>query len=192
MSTRQIRFFALPTEFFSWMQEIQGSIPIEFALEGGAQRPGYTRVELDEVVAQAEATTRPFWRFYATSPRARWPIDDPDKNPNQWGLVTCEPPQIIEQDTLLIGNVSSKSDYYGIELDAGGSAHRLFSKIKRALKKNLKNPVWIRNIKFSDEGAEPVRDIWYSEGTVEWISQGGKLRQRGVANSEFLLSDPAA
>lgn len=191
MSTREISFFALPSELRSWLEEFEQRIPLQFVLKVGSPIPGFRAVATGELVKTwEEASTAPFWRFYIAAPGGTWPVEDTDLNPNRWGLVTCDPPQVVDGDTLLMASVSSKSDYYGMPLSKGRLAHGLHAKIKKLMVKKLSRPVWARNIKYPERGAGAYHDIWYSEGVVEWVAKGNKLRQRAVANVEYLLGNP--
>jgi hypothetical protein len=49
--------------------------------------------------------------------------------------------------------------------------------------------MWVRNVKTG--AARTYRHLRYSEGAHEWLAHGGQLRQEGVGNSEFLISDPS-
>jgi hypothetical protein len=89
---------------------------------------------------------------------------------------------------LLLAEITSKSDYpdenrMTRENPAG---HQLLVKLRKRLSKNLRGPMWLGDVGEHCPGQE-IRGIRYSEGAAQWYRNGGKLRQRGVANSKFMV-----
>ncbi|WP_146661700.1 hypothetical protein [Enhygromyxa salina] len=180
MSSRITQFFALPDELYSWLRAAKNDLNLQFVLEND---PGVFEAAL---LADVEAAT--FWQFYIADSALEFPIVDPTENPNRWGLVTCDRPEIVDGDTLLLSVISSKSDWRDEErvLHENLAGHKLLAKLRRRFSKNLQGPMWLGTVGKRGPGRE-FRDLRYSEGAAQWYRDGGKLRQRGVANSKFMI-----
>lgn len=136
------------------------------------------------------AADRPLRIYLAETEPTRYSLAHPVQ-PGRWGWVQVDMP--IEQgDTLLLGTIAAKSVWHDAE--TGLTTHNqdaldLFARVSKVVSKGLKGTMWVRNVKTG--AAARYRDLRYSEAAKEWLLQGGKLRQEGVANSEFLISDPS-
>jgi hypothetical protein len=111
--------------------------------------------------------------------------------PGRWGWVQVDLP-IELPDMLLLGTIGAKSDWH--DPDAGltrrsEKAPDLWARVSRVVGKALKGPMWVRNVRTG--AARPYRKLQYSEGAKQWLERGWKFRQEGVANTEFLVSDPS-
>jgi hypothetical protein len=95
-------------------------------------------------------------------------------------------------DTLLLGTIGAKSDWHdpdkGLSMKSD-DALNLFARVIKVVGKALKGPMWVRDVKTGATRA--YRDLRYSDGAKDWLQRGGELRQEGVANNEFLISDPS-
>ena len=111
--------------------------------------------------------------------------------PGRWGWVQLDLPTELP-DTLLLGTLAAKSEWH--DNDAGmtfrnGDAIKQFAQVSKVIQQPLKGPMWVRNTKTGASGM--YRNFCYSEGAKQWLDRGGKLGQEGVANNEYLVSDPA-
>lgn len=186
MSSRGTQYFALPDELYSWLREIEDELHLQFVLE---KNDGvFEAVSLSDLEAGEYGHHLIPWRFYISDDATSFPIVDPSENPNRWGLVTCDRPQIIDDDTLLMAEISSKSDWSD-EDDVpheNPAGHQLLAKLRKRFSKKLRGPMWLGDVGVHGPG-EKVRELRYSEGAAQWYRDGGKLRQRGVANSKFMV-----
>jgi hypothetical protein len=109
MSSRGTQYFAMPDELYAWLGEARDDLHLQFVLE--KNNCIFEAVSLADLEAGEYGHHLTPWRFYIGDDATTPPIVDPDLNPNRWGLVTCDHPEIVDGDTLLMAEISSKSDY---------------------------------------------------------------------------------
>lgn len=180
MTSRRIRFFAKPDEFESLLAQLGDELSLSFAVERSGQRQGF------ELVSLRDAMSRDWWRFYIAAQDVVLPIDTEDLTPARYGLVTCDRPRFCEE-ALLLGELSSRSDWAD---EAGEShentaGHALLAKLRKRVRKHANLAVAVRNINLGGDAVR-AKGIGCSESAVSWSGQGGKLKQWGVENIEFV------
>jgi hypothetical protein len=102
-------------------------------------------------------------------------------NPAARGWVVGIVPHEIGT-TLYKGWISAKSDWYDREqgrMLENPLSLVLFKQVAPFFRKRLHRPMWAYDLRSGQ--ARSYRDIGYSDGVVEWVRQGGLLRQQGVA-----------
>jgi len=138
-----------------------------------------------------KAADRPLRVYLAEAEPTRYALEAHPLQPGRWGWVQVDMP--IEQgDSLLLGTIAAKSVWHDAETGLtwhNQDALDLFERVSKVIRKAVKGPMWVRNVKTG--AARRYRDLRYSQAAREWLLQGGKLSQEGVANSEFLISDPS-
>jgi hypothetical protein len=109
--------------------------------------------------------------------------------PGRLGLVTFDLPT-EEGKTLLLSTLASRSDWRGDDglRHDNPACHRLFAALRKSLTPHLRAGCWTRSILTGAIAKNP--EVHVSEGARAWVEGGGKLRQRGVGNVEFLLEVP--
>jgi hypothetical protein len=132
---------------------------------------------------------RPLRVYLAEAKPTKSALEGRVVQPGRWGWVQIDMP-MERGDTLLLGTIGAKSDWH--DADAGltmknEDALDLFTRVLKVVGKALKGPMWVCNVKTGATRA--YRDLRYSEEAKEWLRRGGKLRQEGVANSEFLIGE---
>src|ERR1700686_4718902 len=185
IATRHLQFFARREEALDLFESVVSFLRLH-AVE--SERKQLKLIEPSEL--RQRVASRPLRVYLAETEPTRNLLEAP-LEPGRWGWVQVDIP--IEQgDTLLLGTIGAKSVWHDAEsglTTPNQDALDLFDRVSKVVRKALKGPMWVRNVKTG--AARSYRDLRYSHAAKEWLLQGGKLRQEGVANIEFLISDPS-
>lgn len=176
MTTRVTQFFAERHEVNSFLVEIQ------------EQEHGFLYVArgefLEPLNAQPDAETQRVFIGKKSGLAIQGGADAPGK----WGLVLLDLP-FSQEGVLTMTVLSSRTDWSedGMrrQLATAGQLHK---KIESFLKRYLEFPIWARNRK--NGKWEKYGSVGYTKGATGFTQKGGILKQKGVANVEFLLAPP--
>jgi hypothetical protein len=110
-----------------------------------------------------------------------------DANAAALGWVTCNVPR-IEAGNLLLIQVRVRSDWYDPATEAvyaNQDGLKWFAIVWKVFAKRLRAPMSARDVRSGDEVV--YRSLYNSDGAEHWYRGGGRLRQEGVANVEYLI-----
>jgi hypothetical protein len=184
MGTRNFQFFMSLEQLVEQLSFLEDKLNLWFVLfrYGNPQR--LTFVEKLPQCSTAEISSYDGLYISPTKPVAEQ-IDANKLIPAKLGWLDLKLPK--QQDNVLfLADMGMKSEWY--DRDEGviyenkdlGQRH---DKLKRALRKHLFSPMYIKNIKYGGSGE--INRIYYSTSAREWEENGGELMQEGVYNLRF-------
>lgn len=180
MSTRNFALFARRHEMNVWLDEACAHVGAALVQQ---DRERKLRRVLRASALEADAGVV---RAYLTLDAAMIAGAREKIVPGRLGLVTLDLP-IEDGRTLLLSTLASRSDWHGDDglRHDNPSCHRLFAALRKSLVPHLRAGCWTRSILTGAIAKNP--EVHVSDGARAWVEAGGNLRQRGVANVEFLL-----
>lgn len=107
------------------------------------------------------------------------------------GLIVLRLP-IYDGPILFLASISVRTSWYDSQVGdvvSHDSSLPLYRPIISRIRKRLSRPMWAYGVQGGP--ARMYRDLGYSQGVVEWLRQGGDIRQEGVANVRFLIAPPS-
>lgn len=186
MASRSKYAFIMPIEFLDLLDELRVSTRLQVVLHRGRLLPRElwngdrdavlkaTRVFLGgEEAIDAEALAD-------------------DASPARLGWVMVDVP-IVDGAQLFASQIAARSDWFDKgagQIRENKEALKRFDKVWKVLAPRLRFPVRARHVLSGAESS--YSNIGYSAGAADWFRDGGRLRQQGVANIEFLIPDAAS
>lgn len=188
MSSRTTQFFMLRNEFSDFVAGVASELQL-VVMETDRSNPAHLGIVTADALDHSDPAI-PLRLYFSDDRPGMGAIDRGTLTPGQFGWVQADAPQEVD-DVLLLGQFASKSDFLGGDNQAyeNQACHRLHSRITAALAKELDGPIWAWNVL----GGPPhcYRDIGYSTGARDWVSNRGLLKQEGVENVVFSTKAPA-
>lgn len=183
MSTKRFALFARRHEMNEWLDEACTALGASLI-----QQDDQRRVEVAPAASALVVRAGLVRAYFAPNAEDLTQVTE-KLVPGRMGLVVCDLPT-EEGDSLHLAELASRSDWRGVDglRHDNPECHRLFTSIRRRIAPRVAAGVWGKS-KVTGE-AERYKDIHVSAGARSWVAAGGKLRQRGVANVEFLLELP--
>jgi hypothetical protein len=94
----------------------------------------------------------------------------------------------IEAGNLLLIQIGVRSDWYDGATETVYKNHdglQWFAIVWKVFARRLRTPISARDVRGGDEVV--YRSLYYSNGAEHWYRGGGRPRQEGVANVEYLI-----
>ena len=188
MATKNFQFFVSVNEIADLLKNLVTKFGLWLVFYTGGVNPQLVLAESLE--ALDELQNGKFVSVYLTSTKPDMSkVDAADFAPAQLGWLQVDLPK--EDGTrLYLSELTVKTDWfdrYTNKIMENHQLEKLFSKIRRELKKDLKSPIWAKNIK--TQGVSCYKDMAYSEAVEDWEKKGGELLQQGVENVRFSTSE---
>jgi hypothetical protein len=183
MATRTKDIFITLSEIAGWLSDVVSSHALAVFVERRPDEPLHT---WNGTVDELASAHRVFLAEDSPSPPS---IAARDVNPARLGWVVVGLPRMKDR-TLYLCQLGARSDWWNEEhgkADENPDSIRLFDRVWRRLRPRTASPVWAVNVVTG--ASQSYRDIAYTKGAKRWASEGGVLRQEGVANVEFAIRD---
>ena len=186
MSIRTMRFFMRQEEFTSATWRVKDRFDLSLILvRRGPSRLIECANQLDSLIMSDGSIAD--WIFLSSEKPELCRINPHDLRPSEWGWVDADVPR-EEQDMLLMGMISAKSDWYNAdlgEINDNQLSLQIFQSVAPSFRRYLRRPVWAHNILHG--GIASYRTIGYSAGALSWLRQGGQWGKEGVANIRYTV-----
>jgi hypothetical protein len=183
MSTRQTQFFMRPPEFADFVKEIEEVCGTTLMKD---RRDGVIHVG---TIADAMAllAKNPVSREFYLAEFVPSPLPaHKGFAPGREGWVGLDAPR-EDGNRLLMGELGSRSDWFegGFRHDSP-VAHHLYGRVLKILKRRLKFPTWMVNIRPDAGPPRSYKSIGFSPGAEAWFDEGKELWHEGVANQRYM------
>jgi hypothetical protein len=184
--TRNLQFFMRPAEFSALAWDLAERLQLDLILWHRRPVPSFHVLRPGENLCDSRTSARQ--QMFISKKGFDPELADPNHPyPARLGWVMCDLPQEV-RNQLLLCQLGAKSHY--LEPSTGETCEndesiRLFKQLASRIRKNLRYPVWARNIRTG--GTAEYRSIGFSPGTEDWVRDGGELSQLDVDNVRFFL-----
>jgi hypothetical protein len=172
--TQRVRFFMLPAEFESFVREAANEYDLQVFLDShDALRTEWS----GNALAPREASW-PIRLYLSTKRPASDQLTGPAK-PAEWGWIHADAP-LEKAGTLYLAELTIGAPRLAVdELPAS----RIFARMAARLRRRLHAPIGVKNMV---TGASRVATSpMYSDGALEHVRSGGRLRQYAVPNIAY-------
>jgi len=188
MSTRGVRFFAMPIEFTNMINEIISSLQLKVLLAPGKRNAKIKTLIVPlnlEILKQLDVS-----EFFLTDQKVHEGILVSEVNIPKEGWVQVLIPKEIP-GKLFKGSLGIKTDWYDKEYDAiidNKNSISLYNKILRRIKKHLEFPLIGYDIR---TGTSHTYPIGYTHNAKKFLKEGGELasgiNETDIRNSRFAV-----
>ena len=177
MSTRSMQFFMTLDECETVLRDIARELSLHLIL-GVPGNPERFEIAKDDQHLTLSNGEQPYWVFLAKAPLSPFQKNASHVHPAKWGWVQCVIPR--EKDNVLyMTDLGCKSDYYEKEsktVHENPLSIEIYTRVVRFFRKKLRFQTYI-----GPEGGamKPCSGVKHSQGAVDWVSNGGRLKARG-------------
>lgn len=177
MSTRSMQFFMTRSECEGVLRDIARELSLHLVLVV----PGNPeQIEVASSTGPFTMTTgkQAEWVYLSKAPVSVVQLQSSHTQPAVWGWVRCILPH-QEGNVLYKADLACKSDYYEPEtktVHENPASIEIYRRVLKLLKRKLPFQTYI-----GPEGGElkPCRGEKHSQGTVDWVLAGGRLKAWG-------------
>ena len=180
MGSRSKQALILPDEFADVLREVRASLGWHVLLRDGEKARDVSVETLDDVLGAT--------RIFLADPRTINVLAfDDDSVPARLGWVLLDVPR-SSGDELFVVQIGVRDDWLDKATGTvmrNKDAFKRLDKVWKLMAHRLRFPTVAKNIVTGAEAA--YSSIGYTPGAAEWALRGGRLRQEGVANIEFII-----